>query len=60
MRETEMSEDLISHGDGVELDFDPYAPVYADDLHHFENWGTGRCEVKYRDGRVCGKRQWEH
>lgn len=51
---------MMSHGEGVELDFDPYETVYADGPHTFENWGTGRCEVKHRDGSKCGKFSWEH
>ena len=56
-----MGQDLISHGEGVELDFDPYAPVYADEPHAFEDHGRdNRCEVKHRDSTRCGMLRWEH
>ena len=55
-----MEENMISHGADIELDFDPYAPVYADGPHTFENYGTGRCEVKHQDDTKCVMRSWEH
>jgi hypothetical protein len=61
-KEADVEQDLISHGEGIELDFDPYAPVYADEPHAFEylNGGDSRCEVKHRDGTRCGMARWEH
>lgn len=56
-----MSENLMSFGEGVELDFDPYAPVYASEPHMFEYIAPRQiCVVKHQNGTECGKARWEH